>query len=184
MLPCEDKAAPPFSQHACRLYTLILNYAFLLSTRHGNRAAGQCWQDVPIEDAYLLSPRHQQQLLLSNQLNGETWQGDASPAPLLMHTNGKACLFSHFFCLSPSSSGGTLWQPFSAITCVLTMLSTYLASVRSSCQAVDYLLAPIMMRTGEFSKISRKDCRTWTSQSAPRGNRALNAWIIKSRLAN
>ena len=71
-----------------------------------------------------------------------------------MHTNGKACLFSHYFCLSPSLSGDTLSALAAAITCVLTMLLTYLASVRIGCQALDYLLAPIMMRTGENLRLA------------------------------
>ena len=42
--------------------------------------------------------------------HGETWQGDASPAPLLMHTNGKACLFSHFFFAFPLAYLGISFQ--------------------------------------------------------------------------
>ena len=70
--------------------------------------------------------------------HGETWQGDASPAPLFMHTNGKACLFSHFFCFSPSLSGDTLWQPFSAITCGLSLVLTFLAMNEGACQALRF----------------------------------------------
>ena len=99
--------------------------------------------------------------------HGETWQGDASPAPLLMHTNGKACLFSHFFCLSPSLSGDTLSELAAAITCVLTMLSTYLASVRLGCQALDYLLTPIMMRTGENLRLAGRIIGHNSSRKCP-----------------
>ena len=98
-----------------------------------------------------------------------------------MHTNGKACLFSHFFCLSPSLSGDTLSELAAAITCVLTMLLTYLASVRIGCQALDYLLAPIMMKTGENLRLAGRiveheppKVRPWES----------DAWVFKSRLAN
>ena len=71
-----------------------------------------------------------------------------------MHTNGKACLFSHFFCLSPSLSGDTLSELAAAITCVLNRLTTYLASVSIGCQSLDYLLAPIMVRTGEKLRLA------------------------------
>ena len=73
-----------------------------------------------------------------------------------MHTNGKACLFSHFFCLSPSLSGDTLSELAAAITCVLTRGLTYLASVSIGCQALDYLLAPIMVRTGEKLRLAER----------------------------
>ena len=136
---------------ACTVHLLIL----LILYRRGNYAGGHCQLYVSLLRCLTASICFQRRLtffIFSSEEtyhNLEMWQGDASPAPILMHTNGKACLFSHFFCLSPSLSGDTLSELAAAITCVLSILPTNLASVRIGCQALDYLLAPIMVRTGE-----------------------------------
>ena len=57
------------------------------------------------------------------------------------------------FAFPPSLSGDTLSELAAAITCVLNRLTTYLASVSIGCQALDYLLAPIMVRIGENLKV-------------------------------
>ena len=58
------------------------------------------------------------------------------------------------FAFPPSLSGDTLSELAAAITCVLNRLTTYLASVSIGCQALDCLLAPIMVRTGEKLRLA------------------------------